>query len=114
MTTAATYGGIQIRWGAEHRTGSGDLVVRMVSLSEPPPLTCTDFRCIIKWVKDMYLYSLIELYHERRVAYAEKNRGKYILERYRTGDPSPKNLLQVAIALTKLTCPVCRKVETPW
>jgi len=63
---------------------------------------------------DMVTYSLINLYHERRVTYAEANRNKKILERYRTGEPSPKTLWQALIANTKIACPVCKRVETPW
>lgn len=114
MQNSATASGLRIEWGATHRSGDGTVISRQVSVAEPAPLDCTKFSCIVNWVLDMFLYSLIVLYHERRVAYAEKNRNKEILERYRSGEPSPKTWLEVFVALTKLTCPVCRKVETPW
>jgi len=35
--------------------------------------------------------------------------GDKVLERYRTGKPSPKNIWQTVHANLKLRCPVCRK-----
>jgi hypothetical protein len=58
---------------------------------------------------DSLFCALLSSYHRRRVYYAEKNRHKKILERYRTGEPSPKNLWQAIHANIKLKCPICRK-----
>jgi len=113
MPKAKTTGGIAVSWGAEHRDGQGNLIVRMCSLEEPEPLKCIRFSCIIKYMRDMLRYSLISLYHEHRQEYAEENRRKVILERYRTGEPSPKTIWEALYALTKITCPLCRKVDTP-
>jgi hypothetical protein len=106
--------GIFISWGAEHRAGNGELISRQASIDPPESLNCIRLSCIWKFVWDMVTYSLILLYHEKRVKYAEANRGKKILERYRTGEPSPKSVWQAFIALTKLGCPICKRVETPW
>lgn len=106
--------GTGITWGAEHRKVDGTLIVRMCSAEPPKPLTCLKISCIIKFIGDCLRIALVSVYHERRIAYAEKNRNKKILERYRTGEPAPKSIIMALIANTKLTCPVCRKVETKY
>jgi hypothetical protein len=45
------------------------------------------------------------------VTYAEKNKHKKILDRYRTGEPSPTTIWQAIHANTKLRCPVCRRYD---
>jgi len=113
MVTANSASGMGVTFKAAHRDGQGNLIVAFASIPEPAPLKCIKFRCIIKFTRDMLRYALISLYHERRQEYAETNRRKHILERYRTGQPSPTNIWQALYALTKLTCPLCRKVNTP-
>lgn len=103
-----------ITWGAEHKTADGKLVVRMATVDPPDPPTCPNFRCFWKWMLNCLRYELIMQYHKRRVQYAEKNKGKRILERYRTGDRAPETILMALIAHIKLTCPVCRKYETKY
>jgi len=75
----------------------------------PKPPQCIKPGCIIKYLKETLFFSLLLNYHARRTEYAEANRGKEILERYRTGEPSPKNIWQAIHANLKLKCPVCRK-----
>ena len=90
----------------------GQLIARPYSIQAPDPPQCISFRCLWKFIKDSLFVAYLSSYHHRRVAYAEKNRpekGKVILERYRTGEPSPKTLWQAIHANLKLTCPVCRK-----
>lgn len=108
-----TISGVSVSWAGEHRDKDGNLIVRMASVGQPQPLRCIRPSCIIQYGVDTLTYALVALYHERRVQYAEANRRKVILERYRTGEPSPKNLWQALYALTKLKCPLCRKVNTP-
>ena len=109
-----TSSGIKVTWGAEHRDANGKLIVRMCSLDTPEPLTCLKIKCIISFMEDCLRTALISMYHQRRIAYAEKNQDKKILERYRTGEPAPKNIVMALIANTKLACPVCRSVETKY
>lgn len=106
--------GMKVTWGAEHRKADGTLVVRMCSLDAPAPLTCLKVKCIIGFMGDCLRTALISMYHQRRIAYAEKNQDTKILERYRTGEPAPKNIVMALIANTKLACPVCRSVETKY
>jgi len=87
----------------------GKLITTMFTVSEPIPPKCASFKCLLKFVVESVTYSLIRMYHVRRIEYAVKNRNKEILERYRTGEPSPKTLWQALHANIKLTCPVCRK-----
>jgi len=90
----------------------GQLIARPTSIEAPDPPQCISVRCLWKFVMDSLFVAYLSSYHRRRVAYAEKNRpekGKVILERYRTGDPSPKNLWQAIHANIKLKCPICRK-----
>ena len=89
--------------------GKGRLVVRQVSVQAPDPPLCLSPKCLADYFKESLFYVLLSSYHSRRVAYAEANRHKKILDRYRTGEPSPKTLWQAIHANIKLTCPVCRK-----
>lgn len=89
--------------------GKGILISRAVSISPPSPPTCLSIRCLWKFFRESLFYALITSYHSRRVMYAEKNRSKPILERYRTGEPSPQTIWQAIHANIKLKCPVCRK-----
>ena len=111
---SAVSGGLTLAWGAEHRDGNGELVSRQASIATPTPPTCLKPSCIRKYLRDALFYTLVINYHGRRVAYAEANRHTDILERYRTGEPSPKNLLRAIVANIKLRCPICRRVETKW
>ena len=98
-----------VSFAAEHRDGDGGLIVRMVTITAPTPPQCIRPGCLLKYVIESITYSLILSYHTRRVEYAEQNRRKRILQRYRTGEPSPKTLWQAIHANIKLKCPVCRK-----
>ena len=92
----------------------GHLIARPFSIQAPDPPQCISFKCLWKFVMDSLFVAYLSSYHHRRVAYAEKNRpekGKVILERYRTGEPSPKTLWQAIHANLKLTCPICRKYD---
>ena len=90
----------------------GQLIAKPFSIQAPEPLKCLAFKCLGKFMLDSLFIAFLSSYHARRVAYAEANRpekGKVILERYRTGEPSPQNLWQAIHANIKLKCPVCRK-----
>ena len=130
-------GGIRMSWASEHRTGVcedcghnvmvmvavegkqrprcakcrglGQLIVRHVSIQPAAPPVCLSVPCLWKFFRDSLFIALVANYHRRRVAYAEANRHKVILERYRTGEPSPQTIWQAIHANTKLTCPICRK-----
>jgi len=95
----------------------GQLIARPTSIQPPDPPQCISVKCLWKFVLDSLFVAYLSSYHRRRVAYAEANRpekGKKILERYRTGEPSPTSLLGALVANIKLTCPICRRVETKW
>ena len=90
----------------------GQLIARPYSIQVPDPPQCLSFKCLGRFMLDSLFIAFLSSYHRRRVAYAEANRpekGKVILDRYRTGEPSPKNLWQAIHANIKLKCPVCRK-----
>lgn len=89
--------------------GLGRLIAKTFSVQPPTPPQCGSPKCLFKFMKDTLFCALLSNYHRRRVAYAEANRDKKILERYRTGEPSPKNIWQAFHAMTKLKCPICRK-----
>ena len=89
--------------------GQGRLIVKTYSVQPPKPPQCVRPSCLFKFVMDTLFCALLSSYHTRRVHYATINRNKKILERYRTGEPSPKNIWQAIHANIKLTCPVCRK-----
>lgn len=93
--------------------GLGKLIVRTYSVQPPAPPKCFSFKCLWQWFRDTLFCALLSNYHRRRVAYATKSRIKGelkpILERYRTGEQSPKTIWQAIHANWKLKCPVCRK-----
>lgn len=89
--------------------GLGVLIAKTYSIQPPDPLKCLRVRCLWQFFRDTLFCALLSNYHRRRVAYAEANRHKKILERYRTGEPSPKTIWQAMHANTKLACPLCRK-----
>ena len=107
--SAKQSGGPKVSWGATHRDKDGRLISRQVSIDTPAPPDCIRISCMVRYVLDSFLYTLVALYHQRRTAYAEANRNGNILERYRTGDPGPETIWQAIHANIKLTCPVCRK-----
>lgn len=113
-SVAFTSSSSSVSWGAEHRKGNGELIVRMCSVAPPKPLTCLKWSCFWDFVFDSIRWGLISSYHARRIAYATENRNKKILERYRTGEPAPKSIIMAIVANVKLTCPVCRKVNTKY
>ena len=91
---------------------TGQLIAKPISIQSPAPPACISPKCLWKFIMDSLFVAYLSSYHRRRVAYAEANRpekGKVILERYRTGEPSPKTLWQAIHANIKLTCPICRK-----
>ena len=89
----------------------GQLIVRPFSIQAPAPPQCLKFKCLYKFLRDSLFIAFLSSYHSRRVAYAQANRPekKTILERYRTGEPSPKTIWQAIHANLKLKCPICRK-----
>jgi len=104
-----THSLVSVSYTADHRDGDGNLISRCVSVQPPDPPKCLRFSCVFRFFRDSLFCLLLTSYHARRVAYAEKNRHKEILERYRTGEPSPQNIWQAIHALIKIRCPVCRK-----
>jgi len=82
--------------------GMGRLIVKTFSVQPPKPLQCLAFRCLYRFFVDTLFCALLSSYHRRRVTYAGKNRKGKILERYRTGQPSPKTIWQAIYAITKL------------
>jgi len=109
---AQTTGSIRITWGAEHRDGKGNLIVRQTSIEPPNAPECLSPGCLWRYLIDSLTFVLVASYHTRRVVYAEANRNKKILERYRTGAPSPNNFWWALYANIKLACPFCRKINT--
>ena len=89
--------------------GVGRLIVKTTSIQPPQPPHCVRPSCLFKFFRDTLFCALLSAYHARRVHYATINRNKKILERYRTGKPSPETIWQAIHALTKLKCPVCRR-----
>jgi len=109
MPAVNAMAGCRVYFSAEHRDGTGFLISRAVDVQPPNPPNCLALKCLLKYFRDCLFCTLLSSYHSRRVAYAEANRHKKILERYRTGDPSPKTIWQAIHANIKLKCPVCRK-----
>lgn len=111
MTISSTGSGLIISWGVEHKDGTGRLISRQTNITPPKPIDCINPLCLWNYLIESLTYTLVLLYHSRRVTYAEANRNKTILERYRTGEPNPKTLWQALHANIKLTCPLCKRIE---
>ena len=94
--------GISLGYESEHRS-NGKLVVRMVSIPPPAPLTCPSFKCYLRYVGRVIRYGFILGYHKRRVAYCEQHRYEDIPEHYRTGDPSPVTVREAVREIIKLS-----------
>jgi len=91
----------------------GDLIVRTTPIPEPEAPKCTKPKCIFKFIKDSLFLAHLSSYHGLRVAYAQANRpekGHKILEKYRTGESSPKNTFQCIMAIQKLKNPLLRNI----
>ena len=99
----------RVRMACPECGGLGRLIARSVSIQPPPPPQCVSPRCIYQFIKDCLFCALLSNYHTRRVYFAEKNRHKKILVRYREGKPAPETIWQAIHAITKLKCPICRK-----
>jgi len=104
-----TRGQVRVYYKAEHRDPHGNLISRCADIQAPDPPTCLKLDCLFRYFRECLYAALLTSYHARRVAYAERNKNKKILERYRTGELSPKNIWQAIHANIKLRCPVCRK-----
>lgn len=106
-SNAAT--GLRVQWEAEHRKADGTLISRGMSIIAPDPPQCLSFKCLGKFMRDSLFCALLSSYHSRRVAYAEANRNKKILDRYRTGEPTPTSVWGAIHANLKIKCPLCRR-----
>ena len=104
-----SHAGMHLAWGTTHCDSNGTLISRQAKIEPPEAPQCLRLSCLFKYVKDSVLYAMVANYHARRTAYAEANRDKVILERYRTGEPSPQTIWQAIHANIKIACPVCRK-----
>lgn len=102
----------RLYYGADHKDKNGNLISRSISVQPPNPPSCLSLRCLIQYFKDSLFCALLSSYHSRRVYYAEANRYKKILSRYRTGYPAPETIWQAIHANIKLKCPICRKFNT--
>ena len=103
----------RVRMSCPDCGGLGVLIVRTYSVQPPAPPQCLRIGCLWQFFRDTVFCALLSTYHQRRVAYATRSRDKGelkpILERYRTGEPSPKTIWQAIHANIKLKCPICRK-----
>ena len=83
----------------------GQLIAKPTSIQGPAAPQCVRFKCLWKFAMDSLFIGFLSSYHGRRLAYAEMNRpekGKKILEKYRTGEPAPKTIWQAIYAIIEL------------
>jgi len=90
----------------------GHLIVRTTTIPAPEAPKCIKLPCIIKFIKRSLFLGYLASYHSQRVAYAQAHRPEKskILDRYRTGEPSPKNTIQCILATAKLRNPLLRNI----
>ena len=53
-------------------------------------MTCLFLHCYFAYLGRVFNYMLLNAYHSKRVAYAEKHRRDEIPEKYRTGEDAPE------------------------
>ena len=92
----------RVRMACPECGGMGKLIVRTYSVQAPKPPQCVKAKCLFKFFYDVLFCSVLSTYHNKRVQYATHNRHKEIKEKYRTGNPSPKNIRQAILAIMKL------------
>jgi len=88
--------------GATLARSDGTIIVRSLPIQPPEPPQCVKFKCLWKFFLDTLFCSLESTYHGIRCEYAQKNKDKKIPEKYKTGNPRPKNIKQAIIAIIKL------------
>ena len=96
---------MKVTINASHRNGAGQLIATPISIQPPDPPQCISPKCIFRFIIQSLFVTYLSSYHRRRVAYAERNRperGKEILEKYRTGEEAPKTLCRAIYANIKL------------
>ena len=97
-----TTAGVKLTWGSEHMS-KGRLISRQASIPPPKPMTCLKPSCYFAYLGRVFTYMLVNIYHSKRVAYAEKHRRDAIPEKYRTGEPSPEGILSTVKEILKLS-----------
>jgi len=99
----ADYGsGMKLSWSNEHRGGNGRLISKQMSF-ESPELGCIKPKCVFKYLRACFAYAAIQMYHAKRVEYAEAHRHDIIDEKYRTGEPSPKTFWEAVKETARLS-----------
>lgn len=98
----ASLAGVNVTIGAEHRDGKGNLISRSTGIQAPSPPKCTKPKCLWKFFWAVVYCDLLSTYHRSRVEYAERHRRKNILLKYRTGEDSPRNIIQALLAIIRL------------
>jgi hypothetical protein len=79
----------------------GRLICRQVMV-ESPAIRCAKLSCLWQYTIKSIQYVLTLLYHQYRVEYAEKARGKEIPEHYRTGENVPQSILGLIWAIMRM------------
>lgn len=107
MTTASTRSGVSARASWEHTSGkTHKLIFRAQSIDPPPALRCSRLKCLLAYLVKLLAYfftiPFIIYYHKERHRYAYKHRDGNIPLKYRTGEPSPHNILNSIIEIAKL------------
>ena len=82
--------------------GQGRLIARTYSIQAPVSPKNASFKSLWKFIKDVWFCSFLSMYHKERVNYATHNRHKDMKEKYRTGEPSPKTIMQSLMAIMEL------------
>lgn len=114
-----TAGGLSVEFSVDVRKSDGTLLYREASIKsqlpeKPPDPTCFTVPCINhyqklfdKWVeksrKIMELHETLSEYHSIRCQYCMEHRNDEIEEKYRTGEPSPRDIEEAKREIEKLS-----------
>ena len=103
MPISVINGGQSItHWGVSHKDGKGNLISRQAIAQAPDMKPCLALKCVGGYFKAQMIYVLTLLYHQYRVEYAEKMRGKEIKMDYRTGENAPSTIPGLVWAIMRL------------
>ena len=80
--------------------GLGELIVRTYSIQPPEQPKNISFKELYRFVLRVLYSDWLSKYHTKRVKYAQKH--KNILDKYRTGEPSPETIKECIKEIIKL------------
>ena len=92
----------RVRMACPECGGQGELIAKTYAIQAPKAPKEASLKELWRFIKDVEYHDLLSAYHKERVKYATHRRHKKIKEKYRTGEPSPKNIKETLKAIAQL------------